>query len=81
MYQSVSCIPVNRNIHINLAQSVQPKWPCSVSAFCAFSASEPTLTDLLKGKKMDNQRPGPLLPTMQCMSQAGDSPLRESGPM
>ena len=66
MYQSVSCIPVNRNIHMNLAQSVQPKWPSSVSAF---SASEPTLTDLLKGKKMS------------CTSQAGDSPLSESGPM
>ena len=52
MYQSVSCIPVNRNIHINLAQSVQPKWPSGVSAFCAFSASGPTLTDLLKGNKM-----------------------------
>ena len=52
MYQSVSCIPVHRNIHMNLAQSVQPKWPSSVSAICAFSASEPTLTDLLKGNKM-----------------------------
>jgi len=69
MYQSVSCIPVNRNIHMNLAQSVQPMWPSSVPAFCAFSASEPTLTDLLKGKKMS------------CKSEAGDSPLRASGPM